>query len=686
MAGMLQLCKKENFHRAWRWIRSNADTNYKSHFRTLYGLYAIADNELLETLREKVIRGRYDPGTSCKIFSPKASGILRPYTLLNIEDQIVYQACANIIAEKLHPKVRRKYYKETFGHLYAGKSSKWFYRKWSDGYRAFNEEARNAFKNGYVYTASFDLTACYDSIDHGVLQHFLIEIGCEREFAKNFIEWLSKWTATESGYYHNHGIPQGPLSSGLISEVVLKYFDEKREKTSNIVYLRYVDDIKLFAKNESDLRRALVRLDLLSKDIGLFPQSSKISIHKVSDIESELKSVSNPTEPSIKRKEVNQGKLYKRLADLSPKFRITNPTRFKYLLAHAEPNSKLTSRLWRIYQNHPELYLSFTRYLSKYKTFPQKLEERILQEIQRQKLYDSVAAAFINAANGRVVGKSTIDAVKTIRQRWKPTENHPDLQAAAANWLIAHDSFSYKSCLTAAFRTRSWWAKSIITTHFNDSVIGTPSLAEIANKQIRSEYAEVSLSGVFIIFKYALNITKPYTEINPVGAKLLRTLGLIKRAPKAPCYINESLRRIANVKTNCNWKSFFAAGYRDAERQIIQCRSYADTDVNAWVNSMDVFMDRLLNSLFINDGTIGTYNLGRIGSILGATTSTFARKYPETFTLAKSIHEKRIESDLSHPVIKSTGKTTGRIEYAYLTKTKPLIRKSIAEIKASLDL
>ncbi len=686
MAGMTQLCKSDNFARAWRWLRSNADANYKGHFRKLYGIYAIADEELLEYLRSNVSSGRYEPGRSCKLFSPKASGILRPYSLLNIEDQIVYQACANVIAEKLYPKVRRRYYEEVFGHLYAGKKSKWFYRKWSDGYKAFNDKARKAFNDGCVYSASFDLTACYDSIDHGVLKHFLCEIGCDRDFVDTFVGWLSNWTATESGYFHNHGIPQGPLSSGLISEVVLKYFDEKREKTPRIKYLRYVDDIKLFAKSEAELRSSLVRLDLLSKDIGLFPQSSKISIHKVKDIEEELKSISNPTEPSVKKKAVDQDKLIKRIIELTPRFSIENPTRFKYLLAHAEPSSKLVNRLWRIYEKHPEIYLSFTRYLSRYKVFPRKLEERVLTEIKNHKLYDAITAAFINSSNGRMTGKCSLDAVKIVQGRWKPTINQPDLQAATATWLITHDSFSYASCQTAAFRTKSWWAKAIITSELDDSVIGKPSLEEIANKQIRHKSQDVSLAGALLIFVYELSVKKPYRDINPVAGKVLRSLGLIRRAPGAPCYIELSLKRMADVTLNINWRAFFGAEYKDAERQIIRCRSYADTDVNGWVNSMDVFLDRMLDKLFVLDGTIGGYKLGRIGSVLHSPRGRFAIKYPETYSLAERIHDARTMSDLSHPVVRGTRKATGRIKYDFLIKSKPFIRKSVAEIKAAFGL
>ncbi len=83
-------------------------------------------------------------------------------------------------------------------------------------------------------------------------------------------------------------------------------------------YFRYVDDIRLFAKNEHDLRRLLVSLDLMSKDVGLFPQSGKISIHRVHNIEDELKSVSNPPEAAIKTNFTDQKKLLTRIEELTP--------------------------------------------------------------------------------------------------------------------------------------------------------------------------------------------------------------------------------------------------------------------------------------------------------------------------------------------------------------------------------
>lgn len=210
------------------YARPYPEAMYKGYFRSLYTAYAVSDEDALDDLRDRLRRGIYEPSHSSKVYFPKASGILRPYTLLTVEDQIVYQALTNAVAERLYPRVRHRYLKEVFGHLYAGKRSAFFYRKWDKGYSLMNDACRTAFEKGFVFGASFDLTACYDSIDHGVLCHFLRQCGLDDEFSRRLTEYLSRWTATNHRIYHNHGIPQGPLPSGLLAEVVLQHFDAHR--------------------------------------------------------------------------------------------------------------------------------------------------------------------------------------------------------------------------------------------------------------------------------------------------------------------------------------------------------------------------------------------------------------------------------------------------------------------------
>jgi len=374
---------KANIERAWRWIKSNPDRRYKDYFREFYSEYSLIEDYVLEDLSNQIKVKTYEPNHGCKIFIPKPSGILREYTLLTVEDQIVYQAMINVIAEHLIAMsgIKSNYYVKNFGNLYAGKSSVWFYRKWSSGYKKFNDAARESFKNGLKYAASFDLTACYDSIDHNVLRYFLKEIKCDDEFIDLLILCLRKWTGHQSPQiYHDHGIPQGPLSSGLLSEVVLKYFDIKYGNPPQMRYMRYVDDIRLFAASEKELRKMLVQFDRLSKNIGLFPQSSKIEIHEVKDIEEELKSVSNPTESSISWKIIDQRKLQKRIVELTKGYKIKNTTRFKYLLAHAMPSSKINNRIWRLFKENPANFETTLRYFQRYKFLPSSVVDLIIKE------------------------------------------------------------------------------------------------------------------------------------------------------------------------------------------------------------------------------------------------------------------------------------------------------------------
>ena len=73
-------------------------------------------------------------------------------TLLCLNDQIVYQAIVNFIADKFYRSLRRLYGVRRFGALYAGPSSRFFYISWKKSYRAFNRAITDSYKKGnYVW-------------------------------------------------------------------------------------------------------------------------------------------------------------------------------------------------------------------------------------------------------------------------------------------------------------------------------------------------------------------------------------------------------------------------------------------------------------------------------------------------------------------------------------------------------
>lgn len=685
MSALTESRDRRNLERAWRWIRSNPDAMYKRYCSDLYSRFAVADDLIIDDLHDRLRRGIYEPGHACKFLLPKKSGILRPYSILRVEDQIVYQGLVNVVAERLMPRVRGRYLVQTFGHLYAGINSQWFYRKWADGYAAINRTARAAVNKGLVYTASFDLTACYDSLDHSVLCHFLRQLGCEQEFCEFLRACLSTWTANRERIYQNHGIPQGPLSSGLLSEVVLQHFDARSNIAPDCVYMRYVDDIRLFAKKEIDLRRLLVRLDKLSKDIGLFPQPSKIDIHLVTDIEAELKSISNPTEASVRGKLIDQDKLVRRIVQLSPRLtpvvQITNETRFKYLLAHAAPTARLNNRMLAISSGRPDLLPAIARYFKRYPVLPRTVAKEIMSRVRRGQIYESVSAEWVDVLCGRLRAQDANSFNQLLKRLWKPRSLSPELKAVAGKRLILEGKLSYAQVAYAIGSERQGWVRSELVAALNTNHYGKVQVESIVNEALRDANPDVSLAGAIQTANLALQVRPPARSIQPSGGKALRQFGILKRVPGRTCGISWSLARFTRRSVPVDWKKVFGPEYIHAERMAVQMRALADTNVTAFVNAADVFNDRLLDRIYKHDPALGTYTLGNIGSVL--TSVRLQAAYPSVLGLCKSIHEQRLKSHLSHPVVRRTGRPTGRISYRYLQTARQFYNRAMTEIASN---
>jgi hypothetical protein len=194
MVAFSQVYDQSNLTRAYRWILSNPDPFYKSHFRDAYSDYALSSDANLKFLKRQISQERYTPTQASKLYLPKTSGILRPLSLLTVNDQITYQAIANVVAEAIYRRTRKRYRANVFQHLYAGKSSRFFYLKWQDSYRAYASSVRANYHAGYQYVASFDLTAFYDTIDHHVLRTLLKDLRIDHDTTDFLLRCLREWT------------------------------------------------------------------------------------------------------------------------------------------------------------------------------------------------------------------------------------------------------------------------------------------------------------------------------------------------------------------------------------------------------------------------------------------------------------------------------------------------------------
>jgi hypothetical protein len=611
---MEQIYDIENLERAWLWIKSNPDRMYKSYFRDSYRNFEVVSSQVLNSISAELRNGTYIPTSSCKIFLPKPSGILRPYSLLTIKDQIVYQAYANIVAEKLYPHIHARYNKKTFGHQYAGASSTWFYKKWSTCYKRYNKAAKGAFESGKIYSAGFDLTACYDSIDHGVLSHYLQQIGVDEEIPENLCQLLSTWTATnhEQPIYQHHGIPQGPLSSGIISEVVLQAFDAER-LVSDVSFFRYVDDIKLFSSSETKLRSQLVKLDAISKKIGLFPQSSKIEIHRVTDIEDEIKNLSHPGsfDPD---NTLNQKEIETEIWKATKQLKIKDVSKLRYYTAISRPNKKVIDRLWNLYYKYPHLYTVLTSLLKKSENLSISDYTRLLKELKRNTPYDHIYAEFISILFAvKLKNQQKNEVAKLVKENFYKNgksllNGETSLSSNVCHLLIKFDAFTDKQ-LDFVASAPKWFTRQTVA-----SCIAYKDKCEYPEKTIhrlaRDSHGDVSLfSGKTIIYH---NYKTPQ-RIGAITASYLKTFGRYA-SPANECQINSVMNEMLKTTGNpieVNWKSLLDGEYAHAIEKIVDCKSSLTTNARAWIIDLDNFNEIVLRKFFEKDGSIGVIG-GRI--------------------------------------------------------------------------
>ncbi len=678
----------KNLRRCWGWICANPESAYKNYFRDIYSAYELGLEKNLSDLSKRLRDGAFQPRHASKLYFPKGSGLLRPWSLLTVEDQIAYQAAASIVAAKLYPRVRRRYWKSIFGNLYAGKNSTFFYHDWRRSYRRYTQAMRSAYGDGNDWTASFDLTACYDSLDHRVLRDRLTIIGIEKEVCDLLLRWLCHWSVhrDDTPVFVEHGIPQGPLASGIISEVVLSHFDMVKSPV-DVVYTRYVDDIRLFAPTEQSLRRHLITLDLASKEIGLFPQSSKIAIHEVNDIEDEVKSISRPPEELYdETDEVDQVVVNSRIQELTDRLLIRNETRFKFVLAHALPNAKLGIRLLKLLRRYPHLHGSICRHLEKSPTLAKSVSKDALKLLRSYDLYPSFTASMIRMLHNRVHSNYRASLTKYCQSRLAatPAITDPELFASVASVVIASGSTPWNKVEKYATWDRSFWVRTQLLRCVRIDLVGKASAGTLANKLLRDSITDVAVVAAGMMLEHGLILEKPFTDANLRGQHALREAKVIGRVTRAEDPIAEKITDILGRKVSgIEWKTILGSEYRETIGKVVRWHAYSRTDATSWTNLSDTLMDIVLNKFVAHDGTIGGYTLGGIGSFVGSSTSRFARKYPSLRAVADEIHTMRLESDLSHPVTRSTSRPTKYIRHKQMLDVIPRLADGWAEMWAN---
>lgn len=202
---------------------------------------------------------------------PKPNGLMRPAHVLRLDARLYYQALVDSFMYDLDRRLVGKNYVFGYRPLAPRTTHAPFgygLRQW----KRFRIQLRREVDSGkYGALVRTDLAAFFERIPHGALEERLTSLGVRDDVAKELRAFL-KATMGRA-----HGLPQGPDPSGVLASAYLHPLD-RAMIGAGFGYARYVDDIVVFATDQTQAKRALRLLEAEARRLDLIVQSAKTEL------------------------------------------------------------------------------------------------------------------------------------------------------------------------------------------------------------------------------------------------------------------------------------------------------------------------------------------------------------------------------------------------------------------------
>src|SRR5574341_336866 len=232
-------------------------------------------DENLENLRTRLTRpASYEVSLPLGIDLPKRGFTLRPGLVPMIDDRLIYQAVADFLSP--HFTAEPCVYSNRLNPDYTSS------RMFVPGVELWLKFQANIERHciEYTYVVETVLTAYFDHISHDLLLHRLDDLFSDRldnitlREIKQILQRLWKrWSKVG----HRFGIPQVNEASSFFANLYLDELD-KWMLRHGYIFLRYVDDMRIFVRDEPSARKALAELIIQLRDMGLYVGSTKTTI------------------------------------------------------------------------------------------------------------------------------------------------------------------------------------------------------------------------------------------------------------------------------------------------------------------------------------------------------------------------------------------------------------------------
>jgi len=655
-----KLISEDNFRLAWRRINTGQNIYYKRFFREVYLAYEISLEANLSSLLSRIQGMSYHPSPPDRVFIPKPSGLQRPVTLLTVEDQVVWQAVANILALKWGGKRKSLENKVVFSNI-LNPDKIFFFEHWKISYRRFLKNISEIYRDNKC-VGHFDLAAYFDTISHDHIIKLITPKNRNSDFGILIRKVLNSWTAEKCSKTYSHGIPQGPIASSWIGELIFLDIDKILDKEDRFKYLRYVDDIRIFAKDEDTVREGIIKLEEICRNKGLIPQSSKTQVFCAKSEEEAIgKHFSLTPEWYIEEK---TDKFLEECIDTKTG-EVINSSKLKLFLFKAPPIDKHLDAILELFKRMPELSDAFVNYLSKFEG-NEKAISYLVELLQKKRFpYQYVEGnvwlllSFIDKE--RESGSKLV--LRAIRRILHPRNNF-----YLRYGLLMYMSPFVKNASKRVFNKYYYEDSSVLQSLFLSKLAAEftqEDYVKILKRCLIRSNPDASLVAATRIAIDNINYKglKIEKKLKPIVRNCLVELGVVK-SKTVPILtpLEEILQNSYGVSV-VNWKSCLGKDFSHAYRILVMSEKAFEINRSAWLCLIDSFNDILTRTLVRLDISLNMQLIdpkGRLikyGALLDIR-SNLSVKYKTIADIFRLLHSRRCFVPEAHPYDEKTAKRT----------------------------
>lgn len=433
-----KLCDTKLLKRAWHLVRNDARTDF-IHDTYRYSDFGFNLEDNLKSILEDLRRENYYPKPLFEIDVPKSSLAVRPGSVPEIEDRIVTYAIIYLIAPCLDKKIPEGVYsyrlkpekvRDSLFHDHEILKFPFLKKKtiqeridivepWYGQWPIFIEKSKYAFEEeGYKFLAISDIVSYFENIDLEILRDEILlkYLPKEQKIINLLMHILEYWTWRScEGKAVLRGIPQGNEVSSFLGNVYLLSLDEEFErfsKKNEIKYFRYMDDVKIFAKDESIARECIFIMNSILRKLHLNIQGEKTLIILNEDIRSEIE--------DERLDQVNAV-----LKEFQEEKKLTNEKRNEYIQILKQQYKKIRTRKKAILGKDLRL---FRRLITAFSLLENSyLVSRVLKEMEKNpdnRLMVSAVRYFRCFPNKKIIGEKLINFLNSPLNKFALQEAH----------------------------------------------------------------------------------------------------------------------------------------------------------------------------------------------------------------------------------------------------------------------